>query len=148
MSRWLRTLLLLGVALVAANGWLSYSRGPANEAGPAAGAADETSVGRDSSDNDPANGFNSGLPQEAVATLAAIEHGGPFAYERDGVVFENREGRLPTRPRGYYREYTVTTPGARDRGARRIVAGGEPPEVFYYSDDHYATFRAIKGAPP
>jgi guanyl-specific ribonuclease Sa len=77
-------------------------------------------------------------------TLQAIEQGGPFPYSRDGVVFQNRERRLPERPRGYYREYTVPTPGERDRGARRIVAGGNPPEVFYYTADHYRSFRKVE----
>lgn len=84
------------------------------------------------------------LPAEAVATLEAIERGGPFPYPRDGVVFQNREQRLPGRPGGYYREYTVPTPGSDDRGARRIVAGGDPPEVFYYTDDHYRSFRIVE----
>ncbi|NJD31229.1 MAG: ribonuclease [Gammaproteobacteria bacterium] len=84
------------------------------------------------------------LPPEAIGTLHAIERGGPYPYARDGVVFQNRERRLPGRPRGYYREYTVETPGAGDRGARRIVAGGDPPEVFYYTDDHYRTFRRVE----
>jgi ribonuclease T1 len=81
------------------------------------------------------------LPPEARQTLALIHQGGPFPFARDGVVFNNREGQLPTRKRGYYHEYTVKTPGARDRGARRIVAG-EGGEL-YYSDDHYRSFRRI-----
>jgi ribonuclease T1 len=82
------------------------------------------------------------LPPEARQTLALIRAGGPFPYQRDGSVFGNREGLLPRRSRGYYREYTVRTPGARDRGARRIVAGkgGE----FYYTADHYRSFRRIR----
>ena len=87
------------------------------------------------------------LPAEAVATLETIERGGPFAYDRDGSVFQNRERRLPERPHSYYREYTVDTPGASDRGARRIVTGGTPPEVFYYTDDHYRTFHRIEPVP-
>jgi ribonuclease T1 len=87
---------------------------------------------------------DSGLPPEARATLAAIEVGGPFRYDRDGSVFQNRERRLPDRPQGYYREYTVDTPGSADRGARRIVTGGDPPEVYYYTDDHYRTFRRVE----
>jgi len=81
------------------------------------------------------------LPGEARETLALIRAGGPFPYPRDGAVFGNREGLLPKHSRGYYREYTVRTPGARDRGARRIVAGsgGE----YYYTDDHYRSFRRI-----
>lgn len=81
------------------------------------------------------------LPPEARATLALIQKGGPFPYSRDGVVFNNREGQLPRRSRGYYHEYTVPTPGARDRGARRIVLG-ERGEI-YYTDDHYRSFRRV-----
>lgn len=81
------------------------------------------------------------LPPEARETLALIRKGGPFPYHKDGAVFGNREGLLPKRDRGYYREYTVRTPGAADRGGRRIVAGrgGE----FYYSGDHYRSFQRI-----
>lgn len=85
-----------------------------------------------------------GLPPEAERTLQLIRAGGPFPYDRDGTVFQNREMRLPAEPRGYYREYTVPTPGSRDRGARRIVTGGDPPRVYYYTDDHYRTFRRIE----
>jgi ribonuclease T1 len=81
------------------------------------------------------------LPSEARATLALIKSGGPFPYPQDGRVFSNRERLLPIQGKGYYREYTVRTPGVRDRGARRIVAGsgGE----YYYSTDHYRSFRRI-----
>ena len=81
------------------------------------------------------------LPPEAVVTLRAIERGGPYPYRQDGGVFQNRERKLPPQPRGYYREYTVKTPGSRDRGARRIIAGGQPPTEFFYTDDHYRSFR-------
>ena len=84
------------------------------------------------------------LPREAREALALIHQGGPYPYRRDGIVFQNREGRLPDAARGYYREFTVTTPGSRDRGARRIISGGNPPTVFYYSDDHYRSFRRIR----
>jgi ribonuclease T1 len=84
------------------------------------------------------------LPAEARETLALIHQGGPYPYRRDGITFQNREGRLPGAARGYYREFTVTTPGSRDRGARRIISGGQPPEVFYYSDNHYRSFRRIR----
>lgn len=84
-----------------------------------------------------------GLPPEAVEVLARIRAGGPFEYRQDGSVFENRERRLPAQARGYYREYTVPTPGADDRGARRIVSGGDPPVEFFYTDDHYRSFRRI-----
>ena len=81
------------------------------------------------------------LPAEAGRILRLIKQNGPFPFARDGAVFANREGRLPKRERGYYREYTVKTPGERERGPRRIVAGrgGE----YYYSDDHYRSFRRI-----
>ncbi|MGB8943602.1 MAG: ribonuclease domain-containing protein [Streptomyces sp.] len=81
------------------------------------------------------------LPAEARQTLRLIDDGGPFPYEKDGSVFGNFEGELPKQRRGYYREYTVRTPGERDRGARRIVtgSGGET----YYTDDHYASFKAV-----
>ena len=89
-----------------------------------------------------------GLPPEALATLQRIERGGPYAHRQDGGNFQNRERLLPSRPRGYYREYTVETPGSRDRGARRIVTGGgipgkRAPIEFFYSDDHYRSFRRI-----
>lgn len=82
------------------------------------------------------------LPPEARQTLALIKADGPFPHARDGATFHNREGRLPAQADGFYREYTVPTPGARDRGARRIVAGrgGEA----YYTHDHYRTFRRIR----
>jgi ribonuclease T1 len=82
------------------------------------------------------------LPPEAKHTLTLIKRGGPFPYRKDGIIFGNREGRLPPRPRGYYKEYTVKTPGLRHRGARRIVAGSG--NEFYYTDDHYNTFKLIK----
>jgi ribonuclease T1 len=84
----------------------------------------------------------SALPKEAQTTLKQIKSNGPYDYKKDGVVFSNREKILPKQKRGYYREFTVKTPGARTRGARRIVAGnvGE----YYYSDDHYASFKRIK----
>ncbi|MER5397183.1 ribonuclease domain-containing protein [Streptomyces sp. NPDC002599] len=81
------------------------------------------------------------LPAEARATLALIDRGGPFPYAKDGAVFGNFERELPGRARGYYREYTVRTPGERDRGARRIVTG-RGGEIFY-TDDHYNSFKAV-----
>jgi len=94
----------------------------------------------------PAEVAASELPAQARKLLELIAHGGPFPYDRDGVVFGNRERALPDRPRGYYHEYTVKTPGVRSRGARRIVCGGEPGSTrdCYYSDDHYQTFRHIR----
>ena len=83
----------------------------------------------------------SSLPLEARETLALIKAGGPFPHAQDGRVFSNRESLLPLHQRGYYREYTVRTPGARDRGARRIVAGSRGE--YYYTDDHYRSFKRI-----
>lgn len=86
------------------------------------------------------------LPREAQVTLQRIKNGGPFPYDKDGVVFGNYERLLPKQKRGYYREFTVETPGARNRGARRIVAGGEAGALreYFYTDDHYASFRRIQ----
>ena len=86
------------------------------------------------------------LPAEARDVLLLIRAGGPFPYERDGVTFGNRERLLPAQRRGYYHEYTVATPGAKNRGARRIICGGSrrTPDVCYYTDDHYASFRRIR----
>lgn len=83
------------------------------------------------------------LPAEGRATLALIKRGGPFPYTRDGIVFGNREGLLPAQSRGYYREYTVPTPGLNHRGPRRIVAGGGGGE-YWYTADHYRSFKRIK----
>ncbi len=86
------------------------------------------------------------LPTQGQQTFERIHQGGPFAYEKDGVVFGNRERLLPSEKRGYYREYTVKTSGSRDRGTRRIVCGGAPkaPDACFYTADHYASFRRIK----
>ena len=86
------------------------------------------------------------LPRQGHDMLALIYQGGPFRYDKEGVVFGNRERILPANPRGYYREYTVKTPSERSRGARRIVCGGvkpAAPDACYYTDDHYASFRKI-----
>ena len=88
----------------------------------------------------------SALPAEAIRTQRLIHAGGPFPHGKDGTVFGNREQLLPRRERGFYREYTVPTPGLNHRGARRIVCGGRPatqPEACYYTADHYASFRRI-----
>lgn len=85
------------------------------------------------------------LPRQGVEMYHLIRQGGPFRNEKDGVVFGNRERLLPAQKRGYYREYTVATPGSRNRGTRRIVCGGAPktPDACYYTADHYASFRVI-----
>ena len=86
------------------------------------------------------------LPAQAQRTQQLIHAGGPFPYSRDGVVFGNYEKRLERQPRGYYHEYTVPTPGARNRGARRIICGGAKPtepDACFYTEDHYGSFRRI-----
>lgn len=117
MPTWLRFLLVLWLAVGSAFGFSRDNQ-----------ATDTVSVAE--------------LPHEARQTLALIREGGPFPYERDGIVFGNFERRLPVEARGYYHEYTVKSPWRRDRGPRRIIAGqrGE----FYYTDDHYRTFRRIR----
>jgi guanyl-specific ribonuclease Sa len=130
-SRWL----IVGILAVTAGlGWQQYRRAaPVLDAIPAAGAMSPAP--------------DDGLPPEARDTLRRISRGGPFPYDRDGAIFGNFEKRLPARPRGHYHEYTVPTPGVGHRGARRIVAGGDPPSEFYYTDDHYETFRRVEGNP-
>lgn len=81
------------------------------------------------------------LPPEAQQTVALIDRGGPFPYDRDGITFGNREGLLPAQSNGYYHEYTVVTPGSADRGARRVIAGRDGQ--LYYTDDHYLSFRRV-----
>jgi ribonuclease T1 len=88
----------------------------------------------------------SSLPPQARQTDQLIHSGGPFPYAKDGAVFGNYEKRLERRPRGYYHEYTVPTPGARNRGARRIICGGNPPtepDACFYTEDHYSSFHRI-----
>lgn len=89
-------------------------------------------------------GYPAFLPAEAHAVLEAIARGGPYRYRQDGGVFQNRERRLPSQPRGYYHEFTVDTPGSDDRGARRIITGGNPPVEYWYTDDHYRSFRRFE----
>ena len=87
-----------------------------------------------------------GLPVQGIEVMSLIRQGGPFRYEKDGTVFGNRERLLPSQKRGYYREYTVPTPGLSHRGARRIVCGGQQPkrpDACFYTEDHYSSFRLI-----
>lgn len=102
--------------------------------------------GAQARDRKPADIAVSDLPPQAVHMLDLIRNRGPFPFDRDGIVFGNRERALPERPRGYYREYTVKTPGVRGRGANRIVCGGDQSSTrdCYYSADHYRTFRRIR----
>lgn len=114
--------ILLGLTLLAGLGQAFWTGGAGRLAGPTIHVAE--------------------LPQEARQTLALIRQGGPFPYAKDGSVFGNREGLLPRQSRGYYREYTVKTPGSRDRGARRIVAGQGGD--YWYTADHYRSFKRIR----
>lgn len=133
-----RTWIWLIAGLVLLGAWQVLQRDPAPTpvAGPAAG-----QVGEAATAPNPALDF---LPAEAHATLALIDRGGPYPYRQDGTTFQNRERLLPQRPRGHYREFTVDTPGLSHRGARRIVTGGDPPSEWYYTDDHYDSFRGFE----
>ena len=125
---------LIGLAMVlaaAAGTWLVQARAPQTLAAPAPIATQIPMAD---------------LPRQGQQVMEQIRQGGPFRYEKDGTVFGNRERLLPRATRGYYREYTVPTPGLDHRGARRIVCGGEKPrnpDDCYYTEDHYASFRRI-----
>ena len=108
-------------------------------------AATLTGPAAQASDGQPPTISQQALPAPGVETYRNIQRGGPFPFEKDGVVFGNRERILPLQKRGYYREYTVKTPGSRNRGAQRIVCGGPAttPDACYYTADHYASFRMI-----
>lgn len=136
-----RILQLIGLLIFAALWWWAES-GTGSGPVPPPTATHETPAAAPSTDPPK---VPAGLPGEVAETLSLIDAGGPFPYRRDGVVFENRERRLPQHPRGYWREYTVPTPGSDDRGARRLVVGSSG-EV-YYSADHYGSFRLIRPAP-
>lgn len=129
MPRILKALSFCLVVVVAAWSLTAATTGAAKEA---PGSSDLPTV------------FAAELPKEARETLNLIKRGGPFPYAKDGVVFSNREKILPRQPRGFYREYTVKTPGARNRGALRIVCGGTGAAICYFTPDHYQTFRQIK----
>jgi guanyl-specific ribonuclease Sa len=151
-NTWLPWLLL---AIVIIGVWLAWPRPEVQpQSTPAAGGAVQTlppieaprplppvSQAPASRDPSPRASF---LPDEARDTIALIQRGGPYPHRQDGGVFGNREGRLPRKPRGWYREFTVDTPGVRHRGARRIVTGGTPPSEWYYTDDHYDSFRRFE----
>ncbi|HKK03296.1 MAG TPA: ribonuclease domain-containing protein [Gammaproteobacteria bacterium] len=132
--------LLLAVAALLSL-WERPAESPLERAAPATTAEVPAEVSADGPAHEPVADW---LPAEALHTLALIRRDGPFPHRQDGTVFQNREGRLPARPRGYYREYTVRTPGVGHRGARRIVTGGRPPEVYYYTADHYGSFRRFE----
>lgn len=138
---WIAALLVLAV-------WLLWPR-PVASPGPGEPAATSLPAAPDPAATVPASSpkLPDFLPAEAVATVERIQRGGPHPHAQDGGVFGNRENLLPQRPRGHYREYTVATPGIGHRGARRIVAGGHPPSEWYYTDDHYDSFRRFEVAP-
>jgi ribonuclease T1 len=126
MKNLLRTALLSGLAA------LAVLSAPTTMARTATCALDQSISTRD-------------LPKQGRDTLALIATGGPFSSERDGITFNNRERILPKEKRGYYREYTVRTPGVKHRGARRIVCGGDQKStnLCYYTEDHYKSFKCI-----
>lgn len=146
--------LIAAVLLIGLWAWSQHSaRTPvATSASDSAPQREQTGpVGNDTVRVDDTRGdaYPAFLPREAHDVLRRIAAGGPFDHRQDGSTFQNRENRLPKQPRGYYREYTVETPGSDDRGARRIVTGGDPPREYFYSDDHYRSFRRFdlaKGA--
>ncbi len=141
--------LLLALTLAAGwQQWRAQQHAPATPHDSPAAQAPASPTTTDRATNaeppaDPGPALPAFLPPEARATIALIQRGGPYPYRQDGQVFGNREGLLPRQPRGWYREYTVDTPGLRHRGARRIVTGGNPPREWYYSDDHYRSFRSF-----
>jgi ribonuclease T1 len=126
--RWIGLVAVLAVALLT---W-ALNQGGGFSGGGRQGDADPTDLPRVALTE---------LPPEAAQTVALVDAGGPFPYDRDGIVFENREGLLPDEPSGYYHEYTVPTPGASDRGARRIIVGSNGE--LYWTDDHYRSFERI-----
>lgn len=154
--------LLLALALVF--GWRQLSQAPAPSSMPAvaARAAPQTSASladpavdriiaaRRRPASAPSPTLPPFLPPEADAVITRIQRGGPYPYPQDGSTFGNYEGHLPRQPRGWYHEYTVPTPGLSHRGMRRIVTGGNPPRAWYYSADHYRSFRQfdVQGGRP
>ena len=143
---WWAVLALVGLAVVAV--LIAGSLWPRPPGAPGAASAPPT---RAAASVDPVSGLRwverADLPPQARDTLARIAAGGPFPYAKDGSTFYNNERLLPRQPSGYYREFTVKTPGESDRGARRIVTGGPAYGVrngeFYYTDDHYQSYRRI-----
>lgn len=132
----------IAAAALALGAWLVGPGTGGDPVQPSSGAPASSSV---SSSVDPESGLRwigvADLPPEALRTLQLVSAGGPYPYDRDGVTFENREGLLPAQPLGYYREFTVPTPGSDDRGARRVIVGAGGEE--YYTEDHYDSFYRI-----
>jgi ribonuclease T1 len=128
--RWMGAWTVSAVLLVAVSTFVVQARSPASSLPGSA----VTSVAY------------AGLPVQGREVMTQIRQGGPFRYEKDGTVFGNRERLLPGQKRGYYREYTVPTPGLNHRGAKRIVCGGQRPRApddCFYTEDHYSSFRLI-----
>jgi guanyl-specific ribonuclease Sa len=140
--RQLKPLILLAIVILAVMMWNRHAGAP----DVVASSATQTESGPSARAPQPANDNAASLPAQAREAIQRINRGGPFEYTQDGGVFGNYEGLLPKQPRGYYREYTVETPGARTRGARRIITGGTPPTAWYYTDDHYRSFRRFEVA--
>jgi ribonuclease T1 len=130
-------LLLVAIVVAAGGWWLSTNADPSSPERTTAGTTPAATGARPGADTVAV----ADLPSEARRTLGLVEAGGPFPYDRDGVLFENRERLLPAERRGYYHEYTVPTPGSDDRGPRRIVIGSNGER--YYTADHYRSFRRI-----
>ena len=140
--RRLNPLILLTVLIFAMLLWQRHTPAPTVAGNPTG--VTPTSQGRTPASQDATPTMPGFLPAEAQVTLNRILSGGPFEHSQDGVVFGNYESLLPQQPRGYYHEYTVETPGAQTRGARRIITGGTPPVAWYYTDDHYRSFRRFE----
>lgn len=145
-----RRLLAVLAALVAAVVlWVTQGNEIADEVAGGDNSAQGAGSGQEQS-TDPLSGLSwiaeGQLPSEAIVTLELIDDGGPYPYEQDDSVFENREGILPDRQRGYYQEYTVETPGLGHRGAKRIVTGDSTE--FYWTTDHYSSFSRIRRSEP
>lgn len=134
--RRLQPLIVFGALMLGLVIWQTH-RAPAADSAATA----RTSSGQNTSHTSSLPTF---LPAEARGVLKRIADGGPFDHRQDGGVFGNYEARLPAQPRGYYHEYTVETPGANNRGTRRIITGGTPPVEWYYTDDHYRSFRRFE----
>lgn len=128
---------LIGLLVLVAGGWLGRH---ALVDPPGAGPASADRLAVTPATDLPARPLSQ-LPPQAADVWRLIQHGGPFPHRQDGITFGNREGRLPKQQSGYYREYTVSTPGAHDRGPRRLITGGATE--LYYTGDHYATFGVV-----
>lgn len=140
--RQLKPLILLVIVILAVMMWNRHASAP-DAVVPTSTHASSTVASHAAQ---AAGGSTASLPVQAREMAQRINHGGPFEHRQDGAVFGNYEGLLPKQPRGYYHEYTVATPGARNRGARRIITGGTPPAVWYYTDNHYRSFRRFEVA--